>query len=215
MVNKGKLEQVKKETAMKKIAIVRPAVHLVKDENGNTIRSDYSYAAAPNCHVEVLCYNRDQAPPDGDFLQEQMWVIEGPQESLDIFFSDSRVKEITHADCCTLGPQWDGPKAIKEPVASGSVACCPGCVAGLSHNLIYDINSLNVDIVQVPLHRGMPDEYVIDQLADTDTRICGKLVPDPKIHTPEFFKALFKRDKGRIKLWVFGGEPETGPHQPG
>jgi len=88
-------------------------------------------------------------------------------------------------------------------------------VAGLSHNLIYDINSLNVDIVQVPLHRGMPDEYVIDQLADTDTRICGKLVPDPKIHTPEFFKALFKRYKGRIKLWDFGGEPETRPHQPG
>ena len=117
---------------MKKIAIVRPAVHLVQDGNGNTIRSDYSYAAAPNCHVEVLCYNRDQAPPGGDFLQEQMWVIEGPQESLDIFFSDPRVEEITHADCCTLGSQWDGPKAIKEPVASGSVACCPDCGEALS-----------------------------------------------------------------------------------
>lgn len=88
-------------------------------------------------------------------------------------------------------------------------------VSGLSHSWIYDINELNLDIIQVPLHRGLPDEYVIDQLADTDTHICGKLVPDPKIHDAQFFKTLLHRYKGRIKLWDFGGEPETRSDQPG
>lgn len=88
-------------------------------------------------------------------------------------------------------------------------------VSGLSHNHVYDLSELNVDIIQVPLHRGLPDEYVIDQLADADTQICGKLVPDPKLHDAQFFQKLFKRYRGKIKLWDFGGEPETRPHQLG
>ena len=88
-------------------------------------------------------------------------------------------------------------------------------VSALSHSCVYDLNALNVDLVQVPIHLGLPDEYVIDMIADTDTHVIGKLVPDPKIHDRKFFQGLFKRYRGRIKIWDFGGEPETRPDQPG
>lgn len=116
----------------KRAFIVHPTVHLVKDEQGNTIRSDYSYPPAPNCHAEVLAYNRDKLPPNGDFLQEQMWVLEGPSESLDIFASDPRTQEVHFEDCCVLCEEWDGPKTVKEPIAPGSSTCCPDCGEPLS-----------------------------------------------------------------------------------
>lgn len=112
---------------MKKIYKVRPRVHLVKDENGNTIRSDYNYAPAPSCKCDVLVYNRDSSPPEGDFLQEQMWVVDGPEESHAIFSADPGVTEITHAECCQLGPQWDGPKETEDRVTPGARVVCPDC----------------------------------------------------------------------------------------
>jgi hypothetical protein len=88
-------------------------------------------------------------------------------------------------------------------------------VARLAHNFLPDLNDLNVDLIQVPLHLGLPDEYIIDMVADKDTQIIGKLVPDPVRHDRKFFHALCQRYKNRIKIWDFGGEPETRPDQPG
>ena len=88
-------------------------------------------------------------------------------------------------------------------------------VAALSHNYVYDLKDLNVDLVQVPLHLGLPDKYVIDMISDTDTHVIGKLVPDPKIHDRAFFRVLCQSYKNCIQIWDFGGEPETRPDQPG
>lgn len=88
-------------------------------------------------------------------------------------------------------------------------------VSALSHVYLHDLATLNVDLIQIPLHLGMPDEYIIDMVSDSDTQIVGKLVPDPTVHDRKFFQALFKRYKDRIKIWDFGGEPETRPDQPG
>lgn len=88
-------------------------------------------------------------------------------------------------------------------------------VSALSHNWVPQLAELNPDLIQVPLHMGLPDDYVIDMLADHDTRIIGKLVPDPRMHDRKFFAGLAQRYKDRISIWDFGGEPETRPHQPG
>jgi len=88
-------------------------------------------------------------------------------------------------------------------------------VSSLSHSYLFDLSVLNVDLVQVPLHLGMPDVYILDKVADSDTHVIGKLVPDPKVHDRKFFQGLFKKYKGKIKIWDFGGEPETRPDQPG
>lgn len=111
----------------KKAAKVRPSVTLLKDEQGNTTRSDYHYPAAPGCTVNVLSWNKDLSPPNGDFLQEQMWVIEGPQDGIDVFFADPRVTEVTKDECCDTCCQWDQPKGLLEPVREPGTIVCPDC----------------------------------------------------------------------------------------
>lgn len=112
----------------KAFARVLPTVYLVKDGNGNVVRSDYSYPTAPSCTVHTLCWNKDQNPPNGDFLQEQLWAIEGPQESLDIFFADPRAQEVTPGEGLILGESWDGPKDIEDKGATlNAKIVCPIC----------------------------------------------------------------------------------------
>jgi hypothetical protein len=111
----------------KKLAIVKPSVVLVKDETGKTIRGDYHYPSAPGCTAHVICYNRDQGPPAGDFLQEQMWSISGPQEGLDVFFSDDRANPVTRDQARSMGVRWDGEKEVPDKIDERVALHCPDC----------------------------------------------------------------------------------------
>jgi hypothetical protein len=87
----------------------------------------------------------------------------------------------------------------------------------LNSAVIEPLNKLNVDLVQIPLHIIQPSVDLLDKIVDSDTKIIGKFVPpkDWKTCDSQFFRNLFLKYKDRIKIWDFGGEPETQPHQPG
>jgi len=87
----------------------------------------------------------------------------------------------------------------------------------LEERLVQPINDLNPDFVQIPLHVKQPPPGLIDKINDVDTDVIGKWVTPQNFHSfdRQFFQRLTQKYKGRIKIWDFGGEPETAKEQPG
>ena len=79
--------------------------------------------------------------------------------------------------------------------------------------------NLGVNTVQVPLHLERLNPDILFPLVNSNVKIIGKFIPSPRKQTPEEFKEqslkLFNQYKGIIKIWDFGGEPETRPSQRG
>lgn len=157
----------------KVIAIVRPTVYLHKDAEGNTTKSDYHYPVAPNCHAECITWNKDAAPPSGDFLQEQMWTLEGPQESIDMFLADERVIQITKDECCDLGTCWDTPKDVPDRIVPGAKISCSGC----GHELVCpDCGPMNGKThTMTRSHRGWVAAEHAHHIDSCDDCLSGEL----------------------------------------
>lgn len=73
------------------------------------------------------------------------------------------------------------------------------------------------DLVQIPLHLYQPSIECCEEVIKNGTKLIGKLILHKDLWTipVERFDILFKRYKGLIKIWDFGGEPETAADQPG
>lgn len=89
-------------------------------------------------------------------------------------------------------------------------------VSNLNLDSLSYLQDLNVDVVQIPIHFLSPSLPLLDELISAKIRVIGKYIP-PKNHKPSsfFYRDLFQKYKDRIKIWDFGGEPETRPDQPG
>jgi len=76
---------------------------------------------------------------------------------------------------------------------------------------------LKPDLVQVPLHLYLPSLECCQRVTDQGIQIIGKMILSRDVHDVPLkpFKELFRRYKGLIKIWDFGGEPETPAHEPG
>lgn len=83
--------------------------------------------------------------------------------------------------------------------------------------MVDPIKKMNPDLIQVPLHIKQPPVDLVDKVIANGTNIIGKWVSPQnyKSFDRKFFERLIDKYAGRIKIWDFGGEPETSPHQPG
>lgn len=90
-------------------------------------------------------------------------------------------------------------------------------VAGVLSKFKDQIIDLDPDLVQIPLHLNHPSPEDCRAIVDSDTKLIGKFIlPQGTNNVPyAVFKELFERYRGIIRIWDFGGEPETRPDQPG
>ena len=87
----------------------------------------------------------------------------------------------------------------------------------LEEKLVEPIKRLNPDLIQLPFHLRQPSVDLINKINDFDIEVVGKWVTPKNFHNFNlaFFIRLVEQYKNVIKMWDFGGEPETRPSQPG
>jgi len=90
-------------------------------------------------------------------------------------------------------------------------------VAGVLTKFKDHIFDLDPDLVQLPLHLNSPSPEDCAAVIDSDTRLIGKFIlPVGVNNVPHAaFKEVLEKYRGLIRIWDFGGEPETRPDQPG
>lgn len=90
-------------------------------------------------------------------------------------------------------------------------------LAGSLDKYVDLVLELKPDLVQIPLHLYLPSLECCKRVTDQGIKLIGKLILHKNIHdVPKVrFEELFSRYKGLIKLYDFGGEPETLAGQPG
>jgi len=99
---------------MKKIVLVKP--NRTRSPDGTMDK--YDYPDHKNLKITLVCYNRKNNPPNGDFLCEQMWIIEGNDEDVNNFTKDSRVQVIDQSTAINLGKSFDPPREEETDISA-------------------------------------------------------------------------------------------------
>lgn len=121
---------------VKKIAIIRPTRIRSPDGSMDT----YSYPDYGKLKVTHICYNRFDNPPNGDFLCEGMFIVEGEQSDIDNLLKDIKVTEIDKTTAILKGNLWDPPnRDIESPLLSfGSFTSIKNMLTSSTINIPLD-----------------------------------------------------------------------------
>ena len=93
-------------------------------------------------------------------------------------------------------------------------------VSNLHRSHIPLLRELNVDFIEIPFHISRPSPDLIAELKDCGIESEGRYIPSrsEQENPPammDFSTETFRRYRGLIQHWDFGGEVETRPDQPG
>lgn len=90
-------------------------------------------------------------------------------------------------------------------------------VSNWNDKVVTSLIGLNPSLVQIPLHLFRPDRKSLTVLIDHGIEIIGKYVPEYSLmgRAEQVFSDLFQEYNDQIKIWDFGGEPETRPGSEG
>lgn len=106
---------------IKKILIVKPKVAEYKDENGNVIRTHYSYPKYYNAqHANHICYNyKDNKILKGGSISEGMLIYEAKEEEIKVLLKEDGVEEISYNNARIRGKKWKPKQIIDEKEREG------------------------------------------------------------------------------------------------
>lgn len=96
---------------MNKLVVVKPK----RTDNAEVTKSSYEYPLKGGLQAKIITYNRTL----GDFLKEQMWLISGTQEQIDIFVANVDVTLIgTWNEANILANSWNPDRKIMNDSAA-------------------------------------------------------------------------------------------------